>query len=728
MTMLDPSQQTPQTSPSGPLRAAPVGSEEHAQHTDSTPSANGHSNSEATQPLTLPFGHPSAGPASAATDGTTGTTSADRAETATPATDGSASPMLGIPLPVPTPPTPFAAPNGQTPHTNGFARPNTNDNANANGVSPSATATSTDANAGLTAATAPTALVNSPGTPSPTAPLGPTASGTHLVTSPASPTPLSPAVNETTALDARTQAPPTPTGPVQNPMGTRGEAHNTAVQATAVPVASPTAPAAPTTPANPDVPPEAPAVDLDQGDADQQPKAIPTEVTGGFGDGLVEVAWDGETEGDVEDADLTEDDAIEMLGLVDDRPAKPSKRVTFIALITALAIIAGLAFAVINVPDPTSDAPLSRPVPDVLGKPVTEAETALGDTFKVSVVRTYHQRGAKDTVVSQDPPPGGRTHRDGGVTLTVSSGPAPVRSPDGLSGADPFELRLRLAQADIPVKWDKQASSTIPIGFVAAVSPEEGEPIDGDLTVFISTGPKEIKVPALTGMAWPRAEALLIRKGLKPTKVLVPSTEDEQGLVLETGPSSGTVRRVGSGITVLVGKGFADNEQLSKGARLPSIYYAGGILKPRTTTTQPAPVETTPPATQRPVDTTPVETSPPSTTPKDTQPTVQQPPSSTPRTTAPPEPTTTLTPSTPPSTTPTTPPSTAPPNALPAVVGQTETAARATLERLGYRVNIQRVSTVDPTLDGMVGSQIPSAGSAAQPGTSVWITVYSFDL
>lgn len=709
MTMLDPSQQTPQTSPSGPLRAAPVGSEEQAQHTDSAPSANGHSNNEATKPLTLPFGHPSAGPASAAPDGATGTTSADRAETANlingsgpaanPATDGSASPMLGIPLPVPTPPTPFAAPNGQTPHTNGFTRPNDTVNDNANGVSPS-----------------------------PTAPPGPTASSTHLVTSPTTPTPPSRAVNETTALDARTQAPPAPTGPVQNPMDTGGEAHNTAVQATAAPVASPTAPVMPTTPANPGMPPEAPAVDLDQGDADQQPKAIPTEVTGGFGDGLVEVAWDGETEGDVEDADLTEDDAIEMLGLVDDRPAKPSKRVTFVALITALAIIAGLAFAVMNVPDPTSDAPLSRPVPDVLGKPVTEAETALGDTFKVSVVRTYHQRGAKDTVVSQDPPPGGRTHRDGGVTLTVSSGPAPVRSPDGLSGADPFELRLRLAQADIPVKWDKQASSTVPIGFVAAVSPEEGEPIDGDLTVFISTGPKEIKVPALTGMAWPRAEALLIRKGLKPTKVLVPSTEDEQGLVLETGPSSGTVRRVGSGITVLVGKGFADNEQLSKGARLPSIYYAGGILKPRTPATQPAPVETTPPATQRPVDTTPVETSPPSTTPKDTQPTVQPPPSSTPRTTAPPEPTTTLTPSTPPSTTPTTPPSTAPPNALPAVVGQTETAARATLERLGYRVNIQRVSTVDPTLDGMVGSQIPSAGSAAQPGTSVWITVYSFDL
>ncbi len=147
-----------------------------------------------------------------------------------------------------------------------------------------------------------------------------------------------------------------------------------------------------------------------------------------------------------------------------------------------------------------------------------------------------------------------------------------------------------------------------------------------------------------------------------------------------------------------------------------------------TPTTQPDPLQT--PATQieQPVEQIPTDTAPRDTSPRVTQATTPTPQSTEPRLTTPPEPTTTLTPLPPITNPPTTPPNTVPADTLPGVVGQTESAARATLEGLDYRVNIQRVRTVDPTLDGIVGSQIPSAGTAAQPGSAVWITVYSFDL
>lgn len=736
MTMLDPTQHPPHEPTSGRLRAGSTSVPSDGDNSESgTPATDV---GEATQPLHLPFGHPLAGLASSpeppgqrSAHGLSATPSSEPQAPAAPARSEHrsptppASPSLGTTTGDPTgntqgAPSIFAPPSpaGHIPIPQPAAPP-------AQGIAPAA---SVLAPSGPTSPHVPLVPPQVPAGQPPTT----VRSG--------DPAPNQISVGQSAGAATPVAATPAPTVPVRTNAPTAtlqtDAAHGPSggtTTTTAPPVAAPTPAAAPTpTPTAPSPAPTAApesktAVPLAQPPTETTPEPS-NEPDSGFGDGLVEVAWDGEPDEAVDPADLAEEDAIEMLGLVDEHPVKPSKKVTFAALFAALAIVAGLAFAVINVPDPTRDAPLSRPVPDVLGKPVVEAETTLGDAFKVSVVRTYHQRGAKDTVVSQDPPPGGRTHRDGGVILTVSSGPAPLRSPDGLDGADPFELRLRLARADIPVKWGKQASSTVPIGFVAAVSPEEGKPVDDELTVFISTGPKEIKIPALTGMSWPRAEALLKRSGLKPSKVLVPSSEDEGGLVLETGPESGAVRRVGSGIIVLVGKGYAENEQLGKGARLPNIYYVGGLRTLTTPTTQPDPLQT--PATQieQPVEQIPTDTAPRDTSPRVTQATTPTPQSTEPRLTTPPEPTTTLTPLPPITNPPTTPPNTVPADTLPGVVGQTESAARATLEGLDYRVNIQRVRTVDPTLDGIVGSQIPSAGTAAQPGSAVWITVYSFDL
>jgi len=64
---------------------------------------------------------------------------------------------------------------------------------------------------------------------------------------------------------------------------------------------------------------------------------------------------------------------------------------------------------------------------------------------------------------------------------------------------------------------------------------------------------------------------------------------------------------------------------------------------------------------------------------------------------------------------------------IPNVVGQNRNAATSALQKAGFAVSTQTQTVTNKKQDGVVLSQSPSAGTSANPGSSVTITVGQFN-
>ena len=60
---------------------------------------------------------------------------------------------------------------------------------------------------------------------------------------------------------------------------------------------------------------------------------------------------------------------------------------------------------------------------------------------------------------------------------------------------------------------------------------------------------------------------------------------------------------------------------------------------------------------------------------------------------------------------------------VPDVIGRTEAAATAMLQSAGFKVKTQEVLVTDDADDGRVQDQSPNAGTEAEEGSTVTITV-----
>ncbi|MEU5953369.1 Stk1 family PASTA domain-containing Ser/Thr kinase [Streptomyces sp. NPDC047525] len=119
--------------------------------------------------------------------------------------------------------------------------------------------------------------------------------------------------------------------------------------------------------------------------------------------------------------------------------------------------------------------------------------------------------------------------------------------------------KKRLGEAGLDVKDVKRAySDTDKRGTVMATDPGAGERIrdNGSVTLTVSRGPEIVKVPSLKGTPLAAAKNKLKDVGLAPgmtTRAF--SDEVRRGSVISTDPQSGTKRKAGSAIAVVVSKG-----------------------------------------------------------------------------------------------------------------------------------------------------------------------------
>jgi len=92
-------------------------------------------------------------------------------------------------------------------------------------------------------------------------------------------------------------------------------------------------------------------------------------------------------------------------------------------------------------------------------------------------------------------------------------------------------------------------------GIVFRQDPSPGTKVDkgGTVTLWVSTGPPKVNVPAVKGESWTKAQADLVNAGLQPVKYIVPGKTAD--VVTATDPAAGQAVPKGSKVRVNVSSG-----------------------------------------------------------------------------------------------------------------------------------------------------------------------------
>src|SRR6185437_9526168 len=98
-----------------------------------------------------------------------------------------------------------------------------------------------------------------------------------------------------------------------------------------------------------------------------------------------------------------------------------------------------------------------------------------------------------------------------------------------------------------------ESSANVPPGQVVGTQPAAGSQAarDATITIIVSTGPKQVTVPDVTGQTEGAATSALQNAGLKVT-VLTITSPGNAGKVISQNPGAGTSVTVGSTVTINV--------------------------------------------------------------------------------------------------------------------------------------------------------------------------------
>jgi serine/threonine-protein kinase len=247
------------------------------------------------------------------------------------------------------------------------------------------------------------------------------------------------------------------------------------------------------------------------------------------------------------------------------------------------------------------------------------------------------------------------------------------------------QAKRQIRAAHLVPAVKKGPSTKYKQGIVFKQDPAAGSKVDkgGTVTIWASTGPPKVTVPAVKGQKWPQAQQALVNAGLQPVEKLIPGKTKD--LVTATDPAAGQRVPKGSKVRVNVMSGPAM-------ATVPSV--VGLTLQDATAklnaagfNPNPVFVDSTAPKDQV-VSQNPV---PGTTESKGTSVTVRV--------------------------------SNGPPQVtVPDVVGYTSQQAVQTLEAAGFQVQQQYTST-GADQDNIVQRQDPAGNSQAPKGSVVTITV-----
>ncbi|RBY75889.1 Stk1 family PASTA domain-containing Ser/Thr kinase [Blastococcus sp. TF02-09] len=260
----------------------------------------------------------------------------------------------------------------------------------------------------------------------------------------------------------------------------------------------------------------------------------------------------------------------------EDEQARRRKRRIIIAVASVLAVLllGGAVIAALNMggDDPEQTVATQVQVPPLQNQPeaaAREAITAAGLEVGEVTTRETTDSAQEGTVLDSNPGSGAQVDEGTAVDLVVGIAPDTVLMPN-IVGLDEERAREQLAQANFNGTIDtRQEDSLQEAGTVAAVSPDEGQPVDPDgrITLSISTG--SIELPDVTTRTEADARGVLTDAGFRDSQISTEEVDSEQppGTVVATTPGAGSDASADTRIVLQLSGGPAEPETIA----VPSV-------------------------------------------------------------------------------------------------------------------------------------------------------------
>jgi serine/threonine-protein kinase len=194
-------------------------------------------------------------------------------------------------------------------------------------------------------------------------------------------------------------------------------------------------------------------------------------------------------------------------------------------------------------------------VPDVRGRSVTDAITALaGIGLNPKIFHVFSPQ-PPDTVTGQFPPSLAKVVKGTTVRINVSRGAKPVPVPD-VTGQPYLNAKSALEGQGFTVSRVDVQSDSAP-GVVVATEPVAGTEVSkgSKITLQVSKGPATTTIPDVRQQNQATAESLLAGAGLTPSVIYQPVNDPSQdGIVIDQNPAPGADAKQGEVVIITVGQ------------------------------------------------------------------------------------------------------------------------------------------------------------------------------
>ncbi len=194
-------------------------------------------------------------------------------------------------------------------------------------------------------------------------------------------------------------------------------------------------------------------------------------------------------------------------------------------------------------------------LPSVTGQPVGQATAKLTQDGLVVKATTEISSNPPGTVISTDPAGGALVKKGDTVTLKVAA-VEKVAVPAGITQTTLNSAQSLLTAAGL-TSTVNNVQSNQPAGTVLAASPSPGTkvPKGSSVTLTVSSGPADVRVPPLVGLSSTQASNVLGQAGLNLGNISQAPSPSNAGLVISSSPSVGTSVKPGSSVDIVVSSG-----------------------------------------------------------------------------------------------------------------------------------------------------------------------------
>jgi serine/threonine-protein kinase len=224
-------------------------------------------------------------------------------------------------------------------------------------------------------------------------------------------------------------------------------------------------------------------------------------------------------------------------------------------------------------------------LPEVTGQPVGQATTKLTQDGLVVKNTAQISTDAPGTVISSNPAGGALVKKGDTVTLTVAA-VAKVAVPQGITNTTLSNAQSILTAAGL-TSTVNNVSNNAAQGTVLNASPQSGTQVakGSSVTLTVSSGPSNVRVPSLIGLSQVAASNLLGQNGLNVGNInSAASSNFAPGQVVAQTPSAGSSVKPGGSVDIVVSTGPAPTTTTTT---VPPTTTTTSTTSPSTSSTPP---------------------------------------------------------------------------------------------------------------------------------------------